>query len=279
MRKQCLILYLLFAYNTSSIVAISLDQIQPIAFFTQTCTKVYTSDMKYCTNSDFTDKGSCSQACIAELEALSRSLNIACIGSRALAESLIGLFFQSLGVQTLCPNAVIRDGGGSGVGEERTSQDPGPTDTQLLPSSETRTPQPTPTETETGEVSSRTTRPPSVTTSAATRVTSIRSTSITTIMTSILSTTTSVPAPPTPTTPESSSSSSSTTTTTTTTTATATATRTRAPTKDPFGGFGNAFDIIAPNKATPTLRSSRSWNMAIGVATAVILLTMLLTWQ
>ncbi|ODH38834.1 hypothetical protein ACO22_02147 [Paracoccidioides brasiliensis] len=223
--------------------------------------------MKYCTNSDFTDKGSCSQACIAELEALSRSLNIACIGSRALAESLIGLFFQSLGVQTLCPNAVIRDGGGSGVGEERTSQDPGPTDTQLLPSSETRTPQPTPTETETGEVSSRTTRPPSVTTSAATRVTSIRSTSITTIMTSILSTTTSVPAPPTPTTPESSSSSSST-TTTTTTTATATATRTRAPTKDPFGGFGNAFDIIAPNKATPTLRSSRSWNMAIGVATA-----------
>ncbi|EEH40990.2 hypothetical protein PAAG_02966 [Paracoccidioides lutzii Pb01] len=269
MHKQCLILYLLFAYNTPSIVAISLNEIQPIVYFTPTCTSVYTSNMKYCTNSDFTNEGPCSSGCIAELEALSRSLNIACVGSRALAESLIGLFFQNLGVQALCPNAVIGDDEGSGGEGERTSQDPGPTDTQLLPSSETRTSQPSRTETETGEVSSRPTRPPSVTTSAATRVTTIRSTSITTMMTSILSTTTSVPAPPTPTTQESSSSSSSSTT----------ATRTRAPTKDPFGGFGNAFDIIAPNNATPTLRSSRSWNMAIGVATAVILLTMLLAWQ
>ncbi|OAT14522.1 hypothetical protein BDBG_09528 [Blastomyces gilchristii SLH14081] len=105
MRKQRWVTYLVLAYRAPTVIAISLDQIQPIISFPPSCTRVYTSEISDCTVRDFANEGSCSPGCVEGLEALARSLNAACVGTRASPTSLIGLFFQGLGVQTLCPNA------------------------------------------------------------------------------------------------------------------------------------------------------------------------------
>ncbi|KKZ61683.1 hypothetical protein EMCG_03792 [[Emmonsia] crescens] len=231
-------------------MAVSLDQIQPIISFTPSCTRVYTSDISGCTAGDFTNRGSCSPECVEGLETLSRSLNIACVGTRAFSGSLIGLFFRGLGVETLCPNG----GGGGGGGEIESPTRANPSDTP--PTTETRRPRPTQTQTE-----DPSTPTPSPTRRPTTSTTTTRSASTT-------SDSYVTPSPPPSTTTSDS--------TTTRTTLEPSTTRASDPENDPFGGFGNAFDIIAPNRAAST---SQSRKIGIGIAGAAVLFTIQLAWQ
>ncbi|OJD24075.1 hypothetical protein ACJ73_04563 [Blastomyces percursus] len=246
MRKQRWVAYLVLAYRAPTVIAISLDQIQPIISFPPSCTRVYTSEISDCTVRDFANGGSCSPECVESLEALTRSLNAACVGTRAFSTALIGLFFQGLGVQALCPNS----GGTGGGGREIESSAPAnPPD--IPPVTESRRPPPTQTQTE--EPSSTTTQrlAPS-TTSTNARSTSTTSDSY--VMPSLpRSTTASDP-----------------TSTRTTSEPFATTTKTTGPNDDPFGGFGNAFDIIAPNQAAST---SQPRKLAIGIVGAAVLLS------
>ncbi|KLJ06969.1 hypothetical protein EMPG_17541 [Blastomyces silverae] len=254
MRKQRWVTYLLLAYRAPTVIAISLDQIQPIISFPPSCTTVYTSEISDCTIRQFANGGSCSPECVESLEALTLSLNAACVGTRAFSTSLIGLFFQGLGVQTLCPNAGGPGGGGGGREIESSAPANPP---EIPPVTETRRPPPTQTQTE--EPSSATTRrlTPS-TTSTNARSTSTTSGSY--VMPSL---------PP-------STTASDPTSTRTTSEPSATTTKTTNPNNDPFGGFGNAFDIIAPNRAAST---SQPRKLAIGIAGAAVLLSIQLAWQ
>ncbi|OJD17295.1 hypothetical protein AJ78_02583 [Emergomyces pasteurianus Ep9510] len=235
-------------------MAVSLYQIQPIVSFPPSCTRVYTTEISGCVVSDFTNRGSCSAECIESLETLSRSLNVACVGTRAFSKSLIGLFFQGLGVQTLCPNAA---GGDREIESPVRSNPP-----QTPPSTETRLPQPTQTQTE--EPSTR--APPSARSSATSTTTTkeFTSTRSTFTITDSYFTTSSMPSTP------------ASDPVTTRTTPKLSATPRINPEKDPFGGFGNVFDIIAPNRAATIDRSRK---MAIGIAASAVLFTIQLAWQ
>ncbi|PGH06760.1 hypothetical protein GX51_02201 [Blastomyces parvus] len=248
MRKPRWATYLLLAYRVPTVIAISLDQIQPIISFPPSCTNVYTSEITDCTVRDFTNGGSCSPECIESLEALTRSLNIACVGARAFSTSLIGLFFQGLGVQTLCPNA--------GGREVESSAPANPPD--IPPATETGRPPPTQTQTQEQPP------PPPTTTS--------RRLAPSTTSTNAHSTSTTSDSYVTPSLPPSTTASDPPSTRTTS----ATSTKTIDPNDDPFGGFGNAFDIIAPNRAAST---SQPRKLAISVAGAAILFSMQLAWQ
>ncbi|EEQ90700.1 hypothetical protein RJZ56_006391 [Blastomyces dermatitidis] len=252
MRKQRWVTYLVLAYRAPTVIAISLDQIQPIISFPPSCTRVYTSEISDCTVRDFANEGSCSPGCVEGLEALARSLNAACVGTRASPTSLIGLFFQGLGVQTLCPNA---GGAGGGAGREIESSAPAnPPDIPRV----TETGRPPPTQAQTEEPSATTT----------TRRLAPSTTSTTSHSTSTTSDSYVIPSlPP--------SATASDPTSTTTSEPSATTTKTTDPNDDPFGGFGNAFDIIAPNQAASM---SQPRKLAIGVAGAAVLFTMHLAW-
>lgn len=88
-----------------NVVAVSLSQFQAIESFPPICMAAWESQIPGCTARDFSDGRSCSAACIQGLEALTVTLNDACARTRAGKDTLIGLFFQNLGVSTLCPNA------------------------------------------------------------------------------------------------------------------------------------------------------------------------------
>ncbi|EER37406.1 hypothetical protein HCEG_07202 [Histoplasma capsulatum var. duboisii H88] len=240
MRKQYWIPCALFAFQTPTITAISLEDIQPIQSFPPSCTEVYTSEISNCTIDDFST-GACSAACVESLEFLTVSLNKNCVGSQALSATLIGLFFQGLGVQTLCPAAA------EGQDQNLTSALPSNT----LSATDTRRPGTTQTQTE-EPVTTRTFTVHLTTTSETTTTLSSPTPSD--------SQTLSPPPPTTASNPEP-----------TQTTLKPSATKTKDPNKDPFGGFGNANDIIAPNRAAST---SQSLNTVMGIAGVAILLTM-----
>ncbi|KAK2813387.1 hypothetical protein FQN50_000702 [Emmonsiellopsis sp. PD_5] len=239
------ITYSLFAWNAPSIVAVSLDQIQSIQLFTPICTEVYMSEIPNCTVSDFTNRGSCSKECIEGLEVLSEALNEACVGTRASTSSVIGMFFQGRGVELLCPNAR-----GSGPNNPDPSE-PGP------PATETAGSQTRSQSRSQSRQSSQTSRPSQTATATDASATSLR--------TDDSSTTAAQPPTATPD-PTTTSSSNPPTTTT------------QAPTNDPFGGFGNALDIIAPNGGA-ALAQSHCLNIPVGIVMAVVLLGTQLVWQ
>ncbi|OAX77083.1 hypothetical protein ACJ72_08622 [Emergomyces africanus] len=246
-------------------MAVSLHQIQPIISFPPSCTRAYSTNISGCVVSDFINRGSCSPECIEGLETLSRSLNMACVGSRAFSRSLIGLFFQGLGVQTLCPNARGgREGGRrEGGGEIQSPTRSNPPDI----SRSTKTRRPPPTHTQPAQTEDPSTGTPLPTQSSTTSTsTSHESTNTrSTFTTSDPHTTTSPPLSTTASDPA-----------TTQTKLNPFTTRSIDPEKDPFGGFGNAFDIIAPNRAATTGQSRK---MAIGFAASAVLFSIQLAWQ
>ncbi|KAK2786116.1 hypothetical protein FQN52_007996 [Onygenales sp. PD_12] len=242
------ITYFLFVWNAPSTVAVSLDKIQSIQLFTPICTEVYMSEIPNCTASEFTNRGSCSKECIEGLEVLSEALNEACVGTKASTSSVIGMFFQGRGVELLCPNAR-----GSGANNPDPSE-PSPPATETA-GTQTRS------QTRSQSRQSSGTTQPSQTATATTdaSTTSLRTdddptTTVTQPSTTAPDpTTTSSPNPPTTTTEE--------------------------PTNDPFGGFGNALDIIAPNGGAALAPSQGLYYIPVGIVMAVVLLGTQLVWQ
>ena len=84
---------------------VSLSQFQAIVGFPQACTNAYQTPVTACTASDFSNGAPCSANCISGLQQITTSINAACQGSKANPDSLIGLFFQNKGVDSLCPNS------------------------------------------------------------------------------------------------------------------------------------------------------------------------------
>ncbi|KAF6238254.1 hypothetical protein HO173_003534 [Letharia columbiana] len=84
--------------------ALTLTTFQPINGFDAACTNAYNTPLTDCSNSDFAGKG-CSVKCVGFLDSLTTALNEACAGTSAYPNTLIGLFFDGLGVQTICSTA------------------------------------------------------------------------------------------------------------------------------------------------------------------------------
>lgn len=98
-------LFLILCIGAQHVLAVSLSQLQPIESFPAVCMAVWDSQIKGCTAEDFTMHQTCSSACLRGLESLAVTLNQACAGTSARSNTLIGLFFQGLGVSTLCPTS------------------------------------------------------------------------------------------------------------------------------------------------------------------------------
>ncbi|CAF9925375.1 hypothetical protein IMSHALPRED_006457 [Imshaugia aleurites] len=110
----CTALVLIHFFQT--IFALTLTTFQPINGFDLACTNTYNTPLTDCSASDFSG-GGCSAKCIGFLDSLTTSLNDVCAGTSAYPNTLIGLFFDGEGVQTLCPNTnggSSSGGGGSG---------------------------------------------------------------------------------------------------------------------------------------------------------------------
>lgn len=120
-RKKCLLSLLLLCFYLQNTAAVSLSRFQAISSFPAACTVVWLSQIPGCSPDDFRNGRTCSSACIRGLEAMSEAINGACIGSRARKETLIGLFFQGLGVSKLCPNIVESDPSTRSDGEVQTT--------------------------------------------------------------------------------------------------------------------------------------------------------------
>lgn len=84
--------------------ALTLTTLQPINGFNAACTNAYNTPLTDCSNSDFAGKG-CSVKCVGFLDSLTTALNETCAGTSAYPNTLIGLFFDGLGVQTICSTA------------------------------------------------------------------------------------------------------------------------------------------------------------------------------
>lgn len=103
--------YLIVETTATTANCITLSQFQQISGFSDTCTTAYNTPLTQCTQSDFENGRSCSMSCVAMLEEVQALLATACRGTKAFPNTLIGMFFQGGGVQTLCPN--VQESGGS----------------------------------------------------------------------------------------------------------------------------------------------------------------------
>ncbi|CAF9923792.1 MAG: hypothetical protein ALECFALPRED_002548 [Alectoria fallacina] len=102
-----------------AISALTLSAYQPIDGFSAACTNAYNTPLTDCSSSDFEGQG-CSAKCIGFLDNLRNTLLDVCAGTVVYPNTLIGLFFDGEGVQTLCSNAggsSSSSEGGGGVGQ------------------------------------------------------------------------------------------------------------------------------------------------------------------
>ncbi|KAL8686095.1 MAG: hypothetical protein Q9218_007352, partial [Villophora microphyllina] len=101
----------------------SLSQLQPIAGFSDMCTKAYNTPLTACTISDFYQGSTCSPQCVDFLEKMTKLLNQECKGTTAFPNTLIGMFFQKTAVQKLCATVsiVAVPPTGAGQGSEPSS--------------------------------------------------------------------------------------------------------------------------------------------------------------
>ncbi|KAJ9202447.1 hypothetical protein DTO164E3_1036 [Paecilomyces variotii] len=252
-RKTPLFLtFLLFPY-ISYARAVSLSDFQSISSFSATCTAVCIASIPGCSTEDFKKGHSCSSQCIAGLQTIDVVVNKACEGSQAGKDTLIGLFFQGLGVSTLCPDSNSDSSSQStsepetaettSMEETTTSQSEAPTTSDQASTTRTSTsqlPQTTAAATTTSATSAISTAPSTLSSS----VTSAAETAITTAAVK----------PPSPTSSVSSSSSSS-----STNSIPPEATR-------GFGGSGNAFDILAGEGSRAERRSRQMAGIAFAAA-------------
>ncbi|CAD6593505.1 MAG: hypothetical protein ASARMPREDX12_007268 [Alectoria sarmentosa] len=102
-----------------AISALTLSAYQPIDGFSAACTNAYNTPLTDCSSSDFDGQG-CSAKCIGFLDNLRNTLLDVCAGTIVYPNTLIGLFFDGEGVQTLCSNAggsSSSSGSGGGDGQ------------------------------------------------------------------------------------------------------------------------------------------------------------------
>ncbi|KAJ9221014.1 hypothetical protein DTO027B5_5789 [Paecilomyces variotii] len=248
-RKTPLFLtFLLFPY-ISYARAVSLSDFQSISSFSATCTAVWIASIPGCSTEDFKKGHSCSSQCIAGLQTINVVVNKACEGSQAGKDTLIGLFFQGLGVSTLCPDS-NSDSPSQSTSEPETAETTSMEETTTSQSeAPTTSDQASTTRTSTSQLP-QTTAAATTTSSTTAEATSAISTAPSTLSSSVTSAaetaiTTAAVKPPSPTSSVSSSSSSS----SSTNSIPPEATR-------GFGGSGNAFDILA-GEGSRTERRSR----------------------
>ncbi|KAL8705422.1 MAG: hypothetical protein Q9201_001446 [Fulgogasparrea decipioides] len=109
-----------------SLAQFSLNQLQPIAGFSDACTKAYNKPFDACNLSDFYEGSTCSPQCVEDLEAMTDFLNKECKGLTAFPNTLIGMFFKKTAVEKLCSSVEV-----STVSAAGTGQDSQPSYTQL----------------------------------------------------------------------------------------------------------------------------------------------------
>lgn len=101
---------------------ITLSQFQPIAGFSITCSNAYNTPLTDCMPKDFEEGRICSMECVAMLRKVSAHINTACKGTKAYPNTLIGMFFTSAGVTTLCPHAEDSSGSGGSTSVAQSKQ-------------------------------------------------------------------------------------------------------------------------------------------------------------
>ncbi|KAJ9213909.1 hypothetical protein DTO166G4_4520 [Paecilomyces variotii] len=257
-RKTTLFLsFLLFPY-ISHAGAVSLSDFQSISSFSATCTAVWIAPIPGCSKEDFKKGHSCSSECIAGLQTINVVVNKACEGSQAGKDTLIGLFFQGLGVSTLCPDS-NPDSSSQSTSEAQTTETTSMEETTTSQSeAPTTSDQASTAQTSTSQLP-QTTAAATTTSSTTAEATSAISTAPSTLSSSVTSAaetaiTTAGVKPPNPTSSVSSSSSSS-----STNSIPPEATR-------GFGGSGNAFDILAGEGSRAERRSRQMAGIAFAAA-------------
>ncbi|KAL8733815.1 MAG: hypothetical protein Q9181_003434 [Wetmoreana brouardii] len=100
-----------------SLAEFSLTQLQPIAGFSDACTKAYNTPFDACNLSDFYEGSTCPPQCVAFLEALTDLLNKECKGIIAFPNTLIGMFFKKTAVEKLCSSVEVSTVSAAGAGQ------------------------------------------------------------------------------------------------------------------------------------------------------------------
>ncbi|KAI4272202.1 MAG: hypothetical protein L6R35_006489 [Caloplaca aegaea] len=105
----------------------SLTQLQPIAGFSNACTRAYETTFDECSLSDFYQGAVCSAQCVAYLEAMTTLLNDKCKGLTTYPNTLIGMFFENKAIKQLCPDVDITTVSAAGPGQSSTTSQAEPT--------------------------------------------------------------------------------------------------------------------------------------------------------
>lgn len=110
--------------STSSATTVSLASFIPrIDNLPKSCNAVYTSSISGCVADDFKSGATCSAACVRGLSAIAESVKDKCANVDAGELSIIGVFQNGLGIQSLCPGVTITT---------ISSESAGKTDTKTL---------------------------------------------------------------------------------------------------------------------------------------------------
>ncbi|KAG9194894.1 hypothetical protein G6011_04929 [Alternaria panax] len=134
--------------SASSATTVSLASFIPrIDDLPTSCNAVYTSAISGCAADDFKSGAICSAACVRGLSAIAESVKEKCANVDAGELSIIGVFQNGLGIQSLCPGVTITTRSSSTAG--KTSTQAALTTTSFTNSAVETSPTPTSSSTET----------------------------------------------------------------------------------------------------------------------------------
>ena len=93
------------------------------------CNTVYRTDISGCTADDFKPGATCTNACVQGLAKIGAGVSDKCAGVDAGELSIIGVFQNGLGIQSLCPGVTVATSSSSNA-EPSTQSSTGATSTQ-----------------------------------------------------------------------------------------------------------------------------------------------------
>ncbi|KAI1537263.1 hypothetical protein PtrCC142_005196, partial [Pyrenophora tritici-repentis] len=123
------VLALAFACSTEAATVSLASFIPRIDNLPTACNTVYRTDISGCTADDFKPGATCTDACVQGLSKIGASVSDKCAGVDAGELSIIGVFQNGLGIQSLCPGVTIPAISSSGA-KPSTKSSTGATTTQ-----------------------------------------------------------------------------------------------------------------------------------------------------
>jgi hypothetical protein len=125
--------------STTSATTVSLASFIPrIDNLPSACGKVYNTVIAGCVASDFSKGTTCSAACVRGLNAIAQEVQSECANVDAGEISIIGVFQNGLGIQSLCPGVTVVTGSSSSEKQTSTTTEVQKTSTQAVVTATTK---------------------------------------------------------------------------------------------------------------------------------------------